>query len=849
MSTESKPTIDDLFASYHNISAQRELLGDGIDPVLQQIKNNILAQAPRPSDEQLAISASWKEVVAATKSIGIEPPELNPVVAEALEAVAPYEILLQRFEDIGSTAVKGASAAEVAPVPPAPAPARAVEAASTPVPTPEPADRSEKKVHKAGTFEIRYDDETFAPQESVQDMYHSLITALAESPDGTVDTSEFLTERTGISVRLAVLAKSGNGDAAKIPVGVDIDEAVRVHKQFYGVLRTLKKRSLIHHEAGKPGSTAVNQRGIVQLFGPVNFKEEDGITVAELTRKPYHISMDAYSQTVNNGRDKSVVLEIDPKGFERVARAIGIIATKPAVETNKFSRSALLNWMQAKQADAELTTPGGKAVLSDYLKDLIAKFEGDFPLGTVGTSAGTRFTWEGASHEIIDGWPEKPDFNNAVSVQVTDGGVLVTIDGKEYPLFRYDEIESSDRIIFRGDKAELLERSRLLFAALSTLEANDVVTFADLISMVHKGEISQHETHILSGWIRSTAKKLNTLAGKDIINWRSFNGVLIDTNFKFVVKDDAPVEQTLQLETPERTPELATPELPSPILLETPATKPEEAPVRQRQTAAEIIADIEEMDIKRKALIYGCLVKNGRYEYPKTLAEAAYLMQLLTDSKARASIRETDRFANQEISKFDDFVTNALYVCWVRTLSWGSFLELYNAAKESNASPVEISGVQSMANSFEQARDQALQSLKPRNGEGAQPTKAQRRNRSYAESLVTLLKRGEVPEPRNAIQAIALLDVLRGDSRTEIAKGKTTAEFEALVAKMHGNVEKILGTQNAASAALGRRQGSHSGNNVALISSGGEPEFARRAGGGPRRHTRRGRPQSGRGRR
>lgn len=72
--------------------------------------------------------------------------------------------------------------------------------------------------------------------------------------------------------------------------------------------------------------------------------------------------------------------------------------------------------------------------------------------------------------EVVNGFPEKPNFEDAVHVRIVNGSVYITINDVEQPLFDY---ATKTPAFTKGiiDKETVLKRQAGLFAALSAIEA------------------------------------------------------------------------------------------------------------------------------------------------------------------------------------------------------------------------------------------------------------------------------------------------------------------------------------------------------------------------------------------
>lgn len=103
--------------------------------------------------------------------------------------------------------------------------------------------------------------------------------------------------------------------------------------------------------------------------------------------------------------------------------------------------------------------------------------------------------------------------------------------------------------------------------------------------------------------------------------------------------------------TPPSSPEVC--EEPSPE--ELPVVDPEEVGVAPRRTALQLIEDTNNLDERTKMILRRRLTQDGRFEFPKKLEHAVYLLQLVNNA-ALAELRETDRFIHSEASYYENFL-------------------------------------------------------------------------------------------------------------------------------------------------------------------------------------------------
>lgn len=816
------PEIDQLLSSLDALEQQRDILGDLIDPTIAQVEERIRAQLPEPTAAQKQIYESWQTVVKTTEELGLPTPEPTVEIIEVTSAIQRYDQVLQRIGTTGLLTSAVENVSDLTELPPAPAPAPAaishepISSEPTAPPTVKAKPSTPEEITDPKAEVIISDGESeFRPKESIQEMYRVILKKLAESVDHALDTTTFLRDLTGTTPRQASLALAGRVNLGSI----DPKHATKVIKQFYQALGVLKRRNLVEHIPGSAPSVpgvANSNPGIVRSFAPINFSEQDGVLRIEIMPKPYEIGIDLYHQSIDNGRGKKVEFDKDALSFLRVSQALGSISLRTESEQTKFSRSKLAEWM-SEHYNVNEGSVKSLAKVSYDLKDVIDAFHGDFPLSTHGVRGGAYYSWKNDTKvEAMGGWPDKPRFNDPVYITIEPSRVMATIDGEAHILFDYEKVESTFGAINIGLET-LVERNKMLFDALSIIGQNDQVSSADLIKMMYGNDISPQLQSSVSAWFRLVARKLNSFGDDQIINWKALQGVRIDLNRSIVVNNSghdpsdsaAQEEPVVIVDLDEAQPK---------IELQLDSNEADVVDkVDRRKTANEIVQAMEALDERTKKIIHGRLVEHGRFEYPTTLEEAAYLLKLLSSDGITAQVRENGRFLKHDATAYKDFIAEALYACYVRTLSWGDFRDLAEAVSQSHADMIP-SSVKLLTQSFEQATQSARDSLtSARAVDSAESVK----NRSFMDDALEKLVEGWVPKPQNPIQAIGLLDIFR-INRRQIAEGKTQSQFDALISDLHEYVADQIGKGNTTTTIDIRGPRRSAFANRAVLTAGGE---------------------------
>lgn len=786
--------LGELLESLAAIEAQRDLLGDIINPAVEEIRNRVRSHVVTPTEEQLQQAESWQTLVKTTTELNIPTPEMPADVAVATEVIARYQ---QVAEVIGDTAVNSQTTSD-----------RKTEIQveeqdpTTTLEVTDPTDRdslqndnTDNKPESAkGRVIIRSDDKDFIPVESVKDMYVVVLQALSEAEDNTIETTKFLRDLTGISPVELNLMKTGK---IQLDPSIDTKSAAKAIRQFYSIVKRLRDTNLIEHTKGTRSATATTRHGTpgqVRLFAPPKFTRTGDDLRIELVPRPYQLRIDLHEQSLENGRGRTEISTMEATRFTKVAEALGVIALKPHSETARFTNVEAEQWyLGLTEEDISDFDATSRAQFSKDLRTIMNAFEGDFPLRL---STRYSYAWApGSTVEVSEGRPEKPNFDQAIVISIGDLGYTATIDGKTHDLTNYSA-ESIYANIIQGDVTELLGRARKYFSVLSTLDKDDEMSLEDLVELANQTTDTDQIYKQHRDWLRILVKKLNSLTEETLINWRNRNGIVIDINRSIIIEG---LDDTTS-ESPEPSSDDTLGEVPpEDTKTVTKTTKsgeepsPTESAVAERKSAEAVVEAMIALDQRTKQIIRGRLITDGRFEYPHKLEEAAYLMSLIANPEVKAEIREcSSRFrSHKDSADFQNFLAEALYACYIRTRSWGDFTELATAI--SAKTPAIIGNdVKRMAEDFDRATTAAVRTSEEREAE-------QSRNQRYLEdALVSLVEDGYAQPPRNPIQAIGLLDLLRTE-RTKIAENKTQAQFDRLIKVLHDDIYEILGKGNALS--------------------------------------------------
>ncbi|MBP7806914.1 hypothetical protein KA047_00265 [Candidatus Saccharibacteria bacterium] len=868
--SERLTQLTQIQAARQAIEAQRPVLGDVIDGTLADIDSRISSLLPpAPTEEQLKAVAGWNTVLEQLAELEMAPPEPNETVLDALNAVNEYAHVTEVFQSLGAVSLASTEAdspRQTESLAPAPAPApkrprqRSRRASSTP-PKPEPAvaepetqpaaDPAAEEVQHAPVEQEAASVPPEAPAAELplpeaigkvvitdgerereitrvhKDITVAILKALQESPDGTVETTELHRKLVGVSSREIQLHI--NGARLIDDPTFNVAEARNRTRHFYKALKELRTAHYVEHIPGSLGAgngINKNKSGLIKAHSDILITaNEEGDVRVEMQPRPHHLAIDLYRQSIDNGRGQTHIFEKDPRKFEKIARTLGFLATKSESETARFTRAKLHEWLP----DVTGSDQPSLSALSLDLKSVGDKFEDDFPLLQKGTRGGAYFTWDSrAEVEVVGGFPEKPNFEDAVHVRIVNGSVYITINDVEQPLFDY---ATKTPAFTKGiiDKETVLKRQAGLFAALSAIEATDVMDVQQLLSLMPEEDIHENS---LSNWIYNVIDRLNGLAGEVIVNRRHFGTMLFDLNRRIIVDevtDDSSTEvDAVPVDTPTPAPEDAvdqvltppsSPEDPGeePSLAELPAADPEEVGVAPRRTALQLIEDTNNLDERSKMILRRRLTQDGRFEFPKKLEHAVYLLQLVADNTALAELCETDRFRHSEASYYENFLAELLLACYFRTMTWGDFGSLVQAVRQTAPESVTMSAdnvLHTAVNTSFNVDDMAPQDAAHRATERAKLD-------TYLTKALDDFKAGVIPDVSTPIQAVGLLDHFRVN-RQFIAEGKTQREFDQLVEALQVACYDVLGKGNLLSMLDFRTPARTSGGQRAVLTATGE---------------------------
>jgi hypothetical protein len=819
---EKDQNIETLLHSYSAISQQGEILGEEtIRPLLSELESRILGLVPSELDEyQQKVLSAWETLRQTTEQLGLEMPLPSDEVLEVIEANNRYATVLSALGELGI--VRPITIDEEIVLEPQSI-TTSTNLPSDKIETSEDdskieTDKSTKEQEVVKKVVIVSGNITFTPKPQRAEMYLKILDKLAKSGSDGFSTTEFVRELTGgYSSRELQLMSTGEKE---LPAGIDLKEARRISAQFYAALGILKDKNMLAHESGSmPGtvnrSDSVNSAnsGFVKPLSKISITEVDGVVNIDLTEKHYKVSIDQYRQEIDNGVGRKIQLEKDITRFDMLTKSLGAIASSNPEQQERFTRSDVATWLLERYGLEDLSRPE-KEKISHDLSEVIEHFEGDFPLTSKGRQGGSYYVWQnGTELEVVEGFPEKPDFDNAVVVNVLkDGSMTLTIDGKEYELASVDSLLNVAHLHSEKTEQEMIDRyfsrARSVLELFSVLESKDIVSLDDILNNSFEN-INTEEKDVLKQWLRSFTKKINTLTDLELVNWRNLNGVHLDLNRRVVFNSNN-AEESSQIET---SPIEETEFLIEDIKLDGVSGEILEHDAFKSPSVKDALKSASELDDRTKSLIRGRLVERGRFEYPKQLGEAVYLLELIMDKETYAQLRESNRFVRQDYSSINQFISEVMLACYFRTLSWGKFDELVDSIARSPQTAIS-SHAASKSRELKSLTVDIIKKDITGNKNSAEIT-------NYEEDALVALMDGWVREPKSPLQAVTLLDTFR-KNRALIVDGKTPEQVKQLVSAMQDKAGEVLGASNLHSLISGRQQGRAKTNGRAVQTSTGE---------------------------
>lgn len=834
---ETPQDIDKLFTSLVAIEEQREVLGAAVDPLIEEIRTKILTETPEPTLEDRQVNDSWASVLATSRELQLAEPTPTPEIEAAVAAVERYDSVLVRLGAAGlGTAIEEPTPPYTEPQSATANKVSAAEPQAQSAPEPVPAASRLRKVRQpksqtaerhetqpVGAVVIRGNNDEVKPKESIQDMYVSVLKALADSPEGVEITALLRSLTGGFSATEIRLMRNGTKE---VPAGVDLESVQKINGQMYQAIKVLRSHNFIEHEPGSisrnKGEFGQNKSGIIRAFGTVAIDESPNGTVIELGIRPFHIEINNFDQTIGNGRGKKIELSKEEGAFLTVSRSLGAIAVRSESEHTKFRRSELTNWIKDRYG-AEVSDEVDPVSLSWHLKSTIDMFEGDFPLRYGGIRGGGHFQWEsGTPVDISDEPAEKIRFDDPIYVTISQESISINIDGENFTLIEYAKQHRS--LLQRKGVAveDIIERGRQLFETLSLLGPQDKISLNETYLMIHGSDDSPKMSQsAFDAWFRNVAKKMNELTDENLIHWANRNGILVDVNRRIIIEGKGVETEPAIDEAPDSTEEVSAANASTPTdhaeEMPNPAPEAGEGSVSRRKTAQQVIDGADKLPLNLRKTITGRLLVHGDFEYPGSLEEAAYLLQLLSNNSVLAQLRENGRFTRDGYSSFQNFVAEVLYASYIRTLSWGNFEDLITVISEmrsEDSSSFVIEQAQSFKRSTRQTLDEISPAIENR-------SKEQVDDRRFLDKALGQLIDGGTPRPRNPRQAIGLLELFR-ENRAAIAEGKTQLEFDNLLSIIHGHIAHILGASNMSAILASRTPRVVSGSGKAVQTASGE---------------------------
>jgi hypothetical protein len=801
-----------LLESLRAIEAQRPLLGDAINPLIEEVIEKAKASLVTPDENQIAISESWQQVVDAATNAGIDAPDPTPEIAESIASVESYK---QRLSIIGSMGMSQSiepprevvkqtvNKGEISPTKDK-APTRASKKKSKDsIQQKETKDTVENIDNK--TVVITDGKNTFKPQDSIKKMHVVILRELSQNPEGVI-TTELVKKLTGgFSSREIQLFKSGTKSC---PEGVNPDDLKPIVDQFYTAVKKLREKGFIFHTS----SDDEGQKPKIKAVSRMTFSEEKDEFIVAIEPIPYKVTFSLGEQTVDNGRGKQIELIKSPETFASTAIALGSIATREFYRDRKITMEMVGQFIEDDYG--KTTSKAEKDKISTLIREIYSALDGNFPIEPRGIKGGAHFVYTGGSEiKVVDTINEKLNFDDPVKLKFSD--LMISLEQKD---INFDLIDYSKQRDLKGVNDEeigsLLSSYKSFIEVLSMLSKHDSIEIDDIFKLLGVNKDNANST---IGRFRNLVNKINSAANEKIINWRRQNGVVIDVNRRIIIsgEDDEDISSLIDIEP--------TPQLENTTVKPTPQ---EQIETEQNQevpdtlSAKEIVADIEKLDDKIKKNIKGRLIELGRYNYPEKMVEAAYLLHLLTDDSSLAEIRNSGRFNHQDESKYKDFIANAMFVCYLRTRSWGDFGSLLRALSDISPS-ANTSETRTIVKSFESTTSTMLGlSSERKNYEMLE-------NQRYSERALDSLKEGKIPRPNSHRQAIILLDTFR-TNRAEIAKGRNKKYFDELVGRVQSLVAETLGKDNFEIALDSRTSRYSSGEGRAVqVTTGAESALVR----------------------
>lgn len=836
-----------------NIRSAEQLGGvlgeDVIDPYIATLTTQLQELSPStPTEAQSDLYDSWQAQSRRNESVGLPAPRARGQVGEAVEVVGAYHGFWEHVSFLGSSAVGTSAAAETRGKGDAETAGASDRAGAVGTETASPESRKETK-----QVVIRYDDEEFRPKAQISEAYGALLTALSDAGEGRLSIAQFLKRHVGATSYQIYLAMGGNWT---LPDGVDPKAARAQVFQIYGVIDRLRKRGLVEHVKGDLHArteTGSVQTGTLRALRPISVQEVDDEVRITFGEQPYAIKADLYRQTVDNGCTIIDKMEMTEPAFRRLAKTLGLIAINsldlPEEDGRvRIKRADVVGWVTASEPEGSSEPLDFSAIMGD-VRSLVADFDGEFPLSTHGRAGGGYYEWSrGARVEIIEGFPDKPRFDQVVYIEPSASAVYVHIDGQRHEMVDLDGKNVSRLLSAKGvDIPKLVQRYLALLEVLTTMTADDVLTNSDIqerLASIGDGESGD----VLSNWIRVAIDKLNsTSPDEPLVNRRSHRGsyVQIDINrrMQFIEAGTVPPD-TSGLVRPRAggvgangaggsaagSPERVSPRITKGghrgLVTESvngSGRKPERAgSSHEGQTVVELVqSSLALSDTSDGRRVRNLLLGSARHGYPATAQEAVYLLGLITNEKVIAQLREGDAFRHQTRDRLDAYVHEIVTDCFMSLFTRGDFEQITRAlAVHSSDFNPESRAMLTLVSKRVRTSIAVLRQDQP---EAMQPSGDKREG--FIQTTLEGFLSGRVTTPSSVVQAITMLDVF-AQNRREIARALSSETLAKIEATLNSHATTILGKTNYKAMMSVRTPHRVSGRAV-QVSGGGEEELRR----------------------
>jgi len=807
MDTET-PDLQALLQAARGIESSREILGsETVNGLIGEIRDRALESLAQPDETQLSLRDSWQSTVLVMESIGLDAGEPSEEVQEAIDIVNAYKEAENAFSILSNSVGAVATSTELEPV------EEKIELEQEHLLKPEVTGSTaealrHRPVHLRMTekgSEVIIDGEV--TRKFNDEWTEKCVSILLELENGEneLKTSEYLISNYGhtiITVRKELAKYQSQKPEQLLHAYADI-------RQFYNVLEAMKETGIVEHRKGSYATAGrVARTGVITLNMPVSIDEEllsldqnsDQQNLSELI-------LDRYLRTLSIGRDVVQIKasEVGVKMMALLLRSIGDMAITGQEEgssrqsmTDVYRRA---NDLAPSNGQGEAITRSEAIGTMKNIISILARFGEDSPLAVSGARTAITYRWmPGIVFVETDTMPKKPNFDDELAIEIDGDKIYVILDGARTVLEDVSALAAHQRFRGKIDTHRILTTDRKLLEALTTLvEATDEATTSMFVEMVlDGGNYSKAEWNYVAKRLTGLIKKLNEISKEKVVNVRRFSdGNIYDLNRRIVIlstEGEAIVAQEpIKPTAPQR----------STRKTEHQTEIDPNLPVQPRKDAEDLFKGADSLDEMLKKTITGKVIHGMRVDYPKTLEEAAFLLQTLTDPVVLAATRNSARFSRTGHSDFQNFISESLLKVFLRTKTWGDFDDLIRITARQALGRSEDKLVSEVTNSARRmARDpgQSLTTI---------DTSAEKSVKNYVERLtIKLIEDKTILSPSSPQQAIALLDTIRLN-REDIVRGMTQQEFDELIQEAHSALEKRVG-QGSKDIAIENRRSRHS---------------------------------------